>query len=307
MIDQLQQWIEEAKIITIFRHENPDLDALGSQFGLKVWLQENYPEKKILACGLEGREGFELDTATDSEIENSLAIVLDTPILARVDDLRIQLANKKVKIDHHPQVEKFTDLEFVDVKKAATCEYVPFLLEKIKKGGLTQMSAEFFYQGLLTDTLSFKTNNMTPDTFEVAAILAKTGIDIAKVSRKVFDKSLEVFKFISFLRGKLQIVNEDVGYVVLTIDEIEKFNLHPNQARGFVSEFGAIKELKAWALFTQTEKNKDEYKGSLRSKEIDLISIANDYHGGGHKNACGVKGLTEKKIQELLLKIVSKC
>ena len=49
--DRLLQQIENAKIITIFRHTNPDCDALGSQFGLKKWIQDNYPDKQVYALG----------------------------------------------------------------------------------------------------------------------------------------------------------------------------------------------------------------------------------------------------------------
>ncbi len=307
MLNQFKQWIEESKIITIFRHENPDLDALGSQFGLREWFCENYPEKKVYACGNESRVEFILDEVSDEEIKESLAIVLDTPTKKRIDDQRCLTAKKIVKIDHHPQAEEFADLEFVDINKAATCEYVPFLLEKIKPNGMSSRSAVIFYQGLLTDTLSFKTNNTTADTFEIAALLAKTGFDIAGVSRKVFDKDLSVFKFVTYLREKLEIMNQKIGYVILTVEDIEKFDLLPNQARGFVAEFGNIKELEAWAIFTQTEKGIDRYKGSLRSKKINLNEIAVQFQGGGHVNACGVNDLSRSDIDDVLNKINEKC
>ena len=42
------------------------------------------------------------------------------------------------------------------------------------------------------------------------------------------------------------------------------------------------------------------YNGSLRSKNRTINDIANRYQGGGHRFACGVKGLYEETIQELL-------
>ena len=45
--EDILKLIEQYEVITIFRHIHPDCDALGSQFGLKQWISENYPDKKV--------------------------------------------------------------------------------------------------------------------------------------------------------------------------------------------------------------------------------------------------------------------
>ena len=50
MLEILKKIKEYQKII-IHRHSNPDLDALGSQIGLKEALKLNFPEKEIYAVG----------------------------------------------------------------------------------------------------------------------------------------------------------------------------------------------------------------------------------------------------------------
>ena len=49
------QWlvsqIEAYDTIVIFRHILADADALGSQFGLKTWIEDNYPDKHVYAVG----------------------------------------------------------------------------------------------------------------------------------------------------------------------------------------------------------------------------------------------------------------
>ena len=49
----LLETIERFDIITLYRHEHPDCDAAGSQFGLKEWLNVNFPQKKVYALGNE--------------------------------------------------------------------------------------------------------------------------------------------------------------------------------------------------------------------------------------------------------------
>lgn len=53
-------------------------------------------------------------------------------------------------------------------------------------------------------------------------------------------------------------------------------------------------------LHRKKENNIIEYDGSLRSKTISINEIAQRFNGGGHKNACGVKDLTKKQLDELI-------
>ena len=43
--------IQHYDLITVFRHQNPDPDALGSQWGLVSWLKSTFPNKQIYALG----------------------------------------------------------------------------------------------------------------------------------------------------------------------------------------------------------------------------------------------------------------
>ena len=44
--------IKKYDTIVILRHEVPDFDASGSQFGLKTWIEDNFKNKKVYAFGL---------------------------------------------------------------------------------------------------------------------------------------------------------------------------------------------------------------------------------------------------------------
>ena len=123
--DRLLQQIENAKIITIFRHTNPDCDALGSQFGLKKWIQDNYPDKQVYALGYDApNQGVwpKSDEAGDEVIAQSFAIVVDTANTERIDDQRFASASSIFKIDHHPDRFFYGDDQIVDESAAATCQ-----------------------------------------------------------------------------------------------------------------------------------------------------------------------------------------
>lgn len=54
-LNKIRQAIENADTICIFRHQFPDQDAFGSQFGLKYALQSLYSEKRSMQPGQEMR------------------------------------------------------------------------------------------------------------------------------------------------------------------------------------------------------------------------------------------------------------
>ena len=47
----LLKTIEDADVITLFRHTHPDCDALSSQNGLCSWVQANFPDKRVYRLG----------------------------------------------------------------------------------------------------------------------------------------------------------------------------------------------------------------------------------------------------------------
>ena len=77
--------------IIIHRHQRPDPDAIGSQVGLKEILKTNFPDKKVLATGVnEPTLSWiaEMDEVTDQDYEGALVIVTDTANTPRIDDDR---------------------------------------------------------------------------------------------------------------------------------------------------------------------------------------------------------------------------
>lgn len=74
-LNKIQEEIKQHETITIFRHQFPDMDAIGSQIGLKKALQSIYPEKKIYALGTMSKDDETMDSVDDETIKNSLAIV----------------------------------------------------------------------------------------------------------------------------------------------------------------------------------------------------------------------------------------
>ena len=301
----LLQEIEKFDSIVIYRHENPDVDACGSQFGLKSWLEDNYPNKKIYAFGEEecNQRPFPTnDIETEDIVEESLAIVLDTANTARLDGKYYQKAKYLIKIDHHPNIEPYGDLMFVDSKYAAACEILTECFSLFENKVISHMTAEYLYSGLLTDTLCFRTSNTTANTLRMASILTTYDIQIAELNRILFDQKLDEFKFGTYIRENVQIIQNQIAYLIISHEVLNQYGIESSKARAMIDELGHVKEFKVWIIFTE-EVHDDgtiDYSASLRSKTIAVNDVAQKYGGGGHLNASGVKKLTYLQINEIL-------
>lgn len=287
--------VEQADTITIFRHVFPDADAYGSQLGLKAWLQDAYPEKRVLALGSEGQEG--VDEADDEIIQNSLAIVCDTSNGARVDDDRWKKAKRIVRFDHHVLCEEFPGLDLVDSKATATCELLALIL-KAGNVELDQEAAQHFYEGLISDNINFSITTVRPETFEAAAWLLEQGADVVKAKSDLFDKDLETYRFENVIRSKA-VQKEKFLFSVISAADY----LGAGQSFAFAKEkvycLSGISSIEVWVLFTQMEDGL-HYSASLRSRTIPVRDLAARYGGGGHECASGIKNLTISEVEELI-------
>jgi len=299
-------WLEEAQTICVFRHQNPDPDALGSQWGLISWLKETYPHKNIYAMGKHVGVKPELfespDDVEDSIVEESLAIILDTANATRIDDQRFVKAKRIVKIDHHPMPDHYGQLEIVHEDAASTSEIIAQLLKSYSHDAVLPIKvAQYLYMGVVSDTIKFSTTNTTPHTLKMAAYLAESHLDLPRINEELFALSMLEYKFINYIRAHATI--EDCGLVTifLTLDTLKTLELTPGQAKERINELGNVREFEIWGMFIETlDDGTSKYNGSLRSRHVAINDIASHYGGGGHKHAAAIKAVDEATAQMLL-------
>ena len=241
------------------------------------------------------------DEAGDEVIAQSFAIVVDTANTERIDDQRFASASSIFKIDHHPDRSFYGDDQIVDESAAATCQILADFLAYCKDSRVSVTTAERLYAGMLTDTLNFTTSNTTAASLRAAGYLCQFGVDIPSLSRTLFDRSLNGFRFSAWIRSNVTVQDGHLGYAVIPMSIMEEYDMSASKARSFVDEYGHVKEFEAWCVFTEKQgENGSLYDGSLRSKTIRINDIAEKYHGGGHVNASGVKNLTRTQVDEIL-------
>src|SRR5690625_594997 len=119
--------IEAYDRIIIHRHVRPDPDAYGSQAGLQRLIQLSYPTKDVYIVGEEDPDLHYLvrmDEIADETYEGALVIVCDTANTERICDQRYKLGEKIIKIDHHPNIDPYGDLLWVNTDASSTSEMI---------------------------------------------------------------------------------------------------------------------------------------------------------------------------------------
>ena len=296
-MQEILKKIKEYQKIIIHRHSNPDLDALGSQIGLKETLKLNFPDKEIYAVGDMNRFTFlgEMDEVEDSVFEGALSIICDVAVSSMISDYRYFDAKEVIVIDHH---QNDTNLSlpdkafnsplyrYVDTKSAACCAIVA---DMINTWGLKMPSnaATALYGGIVTDSGRFQYGNNLAPLFRTSAYLVENGADPQYIYRNLYVESLENRIMKNYFQTKMQLTKNNVAYMFNDIDVFDKFNVDLfTVSRGMVNLMAGIDKVKIWANFTY-DKLTGKVICEFRSRDIVIVDIAKKYGGGGHANACG--------------------
>jgi len=294
--------VKEFDKICIYRHVRPDGDAVGSQLGLRQWINDNFPTKEVKIMGLETFDTYPyIDEVDDEFIKNSLGIILDCSNTARIDDERYINSLKIIRYDHHPLVEEFGDGWLIETQKASTCELLAtiFFEETYKDYKVTKECAEYLYSGMLTDTLNFKTVNCSAHTLHMAAKLADTGINISDLSVRMFDMSQERYQIRTKVRNYYR-YEDGLCYVYLKENDLKEIGIDSSVAKICVSEFSSVRDFKIWCIIAYNAEDR-MFEGSLRSKKGYIINdIAQNHGGGGHPNASGIRYMSENDVENLI-------
>ena len=295
--------------IVIARHIGPDPDALGSQFGLKELIKTNFPNKKVYCVGASVAK-FKfmgtLDKFNESWYDDALLIVTDTPDIKRVDGLDPTRFNHKIKIDHHPAVDNYCDIEFVDDTASSASQLIIELAFNTRMKFSTK-AAENLYIGLVSDTNRFMYSYTTAKTFElVSKLIKKTKLNFTTLYEELYLRPFKEIKFQGYLATHMNITDNGLGYLYLPDKVLKEYDMDASTANNMVSSFNYIEELYAWVIFSEDKVN-DNIRGSIRSRGPVINTVAQEFNGGGHAMASGVRIKTMEEMDKLIKALDKTC
>lgn len=277
--------------IVIARHIGADPDALASSIALRDIIRNTFPNKKVYAVGYPASKfkylGL-LDKFTEDMYEDALLIVTDTPDKKRVDGVDPSKFKFSIKIDHHPFIEKYCDMEWIDDKASSASQMIMELVFNTKLT-MTKEAAEKLYIGLVADTNRFLFRYTTPKTFNLVSKLIKnTNIDFTNLYDDLYLRPYKEVKFQSYLVSNMKITENGLGHIKVTQDELTEYNVDAATAGNMVNNFNYIEEVIAWVVLSE-DKNNNNIRGSIRSRGPIINESASKFGGGGHIFASGVK------------------
>lgn len=304
---EIKNRLHSAKKIVIASHVRPDGDAIGSVLGLGLALQNagKFVEM-VLADGVPSSfkylEGSELIKKEPSR-EHDTFITVDCADFRRVGKVFQDLGQPDINIDHHVTNEKFGKLNLIEAEEVATAA---ILTNHLPEWGfdITKPIAAALLTGILTDTLGFRTSNITPEALRQAAGLMETGVDLPEIYMKSLVR--KTFPAAKYWGAGLTSLESKHGIVwgTLTLEDRKRTGYSGNDDADLINMISAIDGNKVGMVFVQ--QNNNHVKISWRALEpgVDVSPVATYFKGGGHAAAAGadIEGSLSEVQQEVLSK-----
>lgn len=301
MNDQLHiiEKIKQYDTIIIHRHVRPDPDAYGSQGGLAEIIRHSFPSKRVYIVGDEDPSLAFLSTMDDIDDETfdqALVIVCDTANQARIADQRYSMGKELIKIDHHPNVDQYGDISWVDTDSSSTSELIYELFLTGKEYGLkcNGKAAKLLYSGIVGDTGRFLFPSTTEKTFRVVSELVTYDFDRTKLYDQMYHTKLHIARFKGYILQNVQVSDNGVSTITITKETLETFGMTAMETSKLVGILGDIEGVRVWAFFVEED---EIIRVRLRSNGPVINEIAAKYNGGGHPMASGatIYGWDEKQ------------
>lgn len=309
-IQSIIETIKSFETIIIHRHVRPDPDALGSQAGLKEIIEQSFPKKNVFVVGEEDPSLtflVQMDTISDEQYKGALVIVCDTANTARISDQRYALAEKIIKIDHHPNNDAYGDVLWVNTDASSTSEMIYTLYKEGKDAGLklNDDGARLLYAGIVGDTGRFLFPSTTEKTFSYAAELVEYDFDRTKLYSQMYEVDARIARARGFVLENFTISPNGSSAVKITAEKLKELQLDIMETGQLVRVLGDIKGIKAWVFFI--EESETQIRVRLRSNGPIINTIAEKFRGGGHPLASGATVHSWEEADELIAQLEEVC
>ncbi len=289
LLDQVRQRLASAKRVLLTSHVRPDGDAVSSVLSLGLALQEiGKNVQMVLSDGVSSDarhlKGTEL-IVKKSTAPVDLVITLDAAAQDRCGAALSDFPKVDLNIDHHITNTRFGALNLIDPAAVST---TAVLADSFPALGLpfTPAVIDALLNGMITDTLGFRTSNMTPKAMRIAADLMEKGADLpALYERALLRRS---FTAMRYWGAGLSTLQRDDGLVWATLSLADRnaTGYPGNDDAELVSNVSMIEGAAITVLFIEQADN--QVKVSWRSQGgHDVAQLAAQFGGGGHVAAAG--------------------
>lgn len=274
-------------------HARPDGDAIGSVMAMAAALRalgksdvrtvSADPAPTSLA-DLPGMSRLEVTQYVDAT--ETTVLVMETSSLARTGITGLE-AGFVVNIDHHLGNTGYGAVNWFDESAAACGELVADLIDALGVSWTPEIAAHL-YAAVLTDTGSFRHSHISPRTFELARRCVEAGADPVAIYAQVYDSySLGRLRLMGELLHTMQLEADGrIAVLTLTPDVHARTGSTPDESDGLINVPFTARQTRIVLLLRLDADGRSRI--SLRSRdEVDIRAVAQQFGGGGHRNASG--------------------
>lgn len=282
-------------------HIRPDCDAVGSTMAM-AGILERLGKEVILVTGFElppnlrfldplgriQRVGKDVPANIADTVE--LLLVLDTSAWAQLGDMAQVIRASSVKkaiLDHHLSADDLGAEVFRNTRAEATGRLVAEAADHLGVA-LEPEIARALFAAVATDTGWFRFASTTADTYRLAGRLVDTQVQPAEIYRQLYEQdSLARLQLIG--RAMSRTVAEREGRLIYTSilqDDFKATGALPSDSEDVVNLTLTVAGTQVAVILV--EQATGGFKISFRSRcDVDCSRLAEQFAGGGHKNAAG--------------------
>jgi len=304
---EIKKRLADAKKVVIASHVRPDGDALGSLLGLGLALQDaGKTVDMVLADGAPSSfnflEGSELVKKEPTGGHDTF-ITVDCADFKRTGKIFENFSQPDINIDHHKTNENFGKLNLIEADEVATAA---ILTNYLPNWGftITKPIAAALLTGILTDTLGFRTSNITPEALRQSAQLMETGVDLPEIYMKsLVRKSYPAARYWGAGLSNLESKN-GIVWAALTLADRKSAGYGGNDDADLINMISAIDGNKVGMVFVEQSNNHVKISWRALQPGIDVSPVAKYFNGGGHAAAAGadIEGTLTDIKKEVLTK-----
>ncbi|MGB8251813.1 MAG: bifunctional oligoribonuclease/PAP phosphatase NrnA [Anaerolineaceae bacterium] len=288
---QIGNNFRKAESIWLASHVRPDGDAIGSLTALGLVLRNAGKQvTMLLSDGVPAN--FRYLPGSSQIVKRydpgtALRVTVDCSDGRRLGRLFTDGDRFDVSIDHHITNVMPAELNLVEPEEPATSA---ILAKYLPQWGLeiTPDVATCLLTGVISDTLGFRTSNMTPETLRLGAMLMEKGANLPDLyQRALIRRSFDAARYWGFGLSRLQCVDR-LLWTTLTAADRKEVGYPGRDDADLMAVLSAIDGADVSVIFN--EQSDGKIKISWRSQPgFDVSKLAVSLGGGGHPAAAGAE------------------
>ncbi|MBN1681724.1 MAG: bifunctional oligoribonuclease/PAP phosphatase NrnA [Anaerolineae bacterium] len=289
--------VGKATRILIVAHVSPDGDAIGSMLGLAHALSGM--GKTVYTAVDGGVPGSLTFIPGSDEVHAALNGIRDTMApdlviavdcgdesrMGKVGQVALKTGVPLINLDHHRTNTLFGQANLVDLNTVAAAEGVLDWLERLNAPIDTQ-TAFCLLTGMVTDTLCFRTDNVTAATFGKVQRLMDLGASLGEIVQRTVSRIRSAgFRLWRAVMPTVEL-EDHVIWAVITHDLYDQADYNGYDDAGLVSTLVKVDDAYIAVVFKQQQGDAVEI-GIRAVPGFDTSDIAVSLGGGGHPLASG--------------------